>query len=69
MTPEERFEHIDRTLERITERQEALAQTIEIIAGMQRANEERLAQLMDTMNRLGNIIVAPEQRLNNLENR
>ncbi|SPE38079.1 hypothetical protein SBA6_810007 [Candidatus Sulfopaludibacter sp. SbA6] len=97
MTPEERWEHIersfveiaeahksfDRRLERIAERHEALAQTVEIIAGMQRASEERLAhydelfarnevrlgQLMDTMNRLGNIIIAHDQRLDNLENR
>ena len=111
MTPEERWEHIDRTLveiveaqkgfdrrlDRIAERHEALAQTVEIIAGMQRASEERLArydenlaryderfarydelfaknevrlgQLMDTMNRLANIVVAHDQRLDNLENR
>lgn len=90
MTPEERWERIDRTLaeiaeaqkgfdrrlDRIAERHEALAQTVEIMAGMQRANDElfaknevRLGQLMDTMNRLGNIVVAHEQRLDNLENR
>ena len=108
MTPEERWEHIDRTLveiveaqkgfdqrlDRIAERHEALAQTVEIIAGMQRAsearydenlaryderlarhddlfakNEVRLGQLMDTMNRLANIVVAHDQRLDNLENR
>jgi uncharacterized membrane protein YccC len=76
MTPEERFERIEQTMTRIAERQEALAQTVEIIAGMQRVNEERfarsderLAQLMDTMNRLANIVVAHEQRLDDLENR
>jgi len=70
-------------LDRITERHEALAQTVEIVAGMQRAskerlarldelsaqNEVRLAQLMETMNRLGNIVIGHDQRLDNLENR
>jgi hypothetical protein len=69
MTPEERWEHIEQTMARIAERHEALAQTVENLGGMQRVSEDRLAQLMDTMNRLGNIIVAHEQRLDRLENR
>jgi len=32
-------------------------------------NEVRLAQLMETMNRLGNIVIGHDQRLDNLENR
>ena len=74
---------IDERLDRLTERHEALTQTVELVAGMQRENEERfarneerfartearLAQLMDTMNRLANIIIAHEQRLEDLENR
>ncbi len=34
---------IDERLDRLTERHEALTQTVELIAGMQRQNEERLA--------------------------
>ena len=89
MTPEERFERIERILDRTVERQDALAETVGILAGMQRAsedrlahserrfahyeelfaqNEVRLAQLMDTMNRMANIIVAHDQSLDNLEN-
>ena len=54
MTPEERFERMERILDRTVERQDALAETVEILGGMQRVSEERLAQLMDTMNRLEN---------------
>ena len=61
-------------IELLTERHEALTQTVELILRMQRdneerfqqrfqKNEERLAQLMDTMNRLGRIIEIHEHRL------
>jgi len=36
--------NIDERLEALTARHEALAQTVEIIAGMQRENEKQLAQ-------------------------
>lgn len=68
--------NIDQRLERLTERHEALTQTVELIAAAQLRTDERMAQLtdrmaqlMDTMNRLGNIIVAHEQRLEHLEDR
>ena len=32
-------------------------------------NERRIAQLMDTMNRLANIVISHEQRLDDLDNR
>jgi hypothetical protein len=58
---------IDERLERLTERHEALTQTVELIAAAQLRTDERMAQLtertsqlMDTMNRLGNIIIAHE---------
>ncbi len=36
---------IDERLEKLTERHEALTQTVEIIAGMQREGEKRMAEL------------------------
>ena len=69
---------IDERLEKLTERHEALAQTVEIIVGMQRVNEEmfhavtadltgRMATLTDTMNRLANIVISHEERIDDLE--
>ena len=58
---------IDERLERLTERHEALTETVELIAAAQVKNDERMGQLMDTMNRLGNIIIAHEQRIEHLE--
>jgi hypothetical protein len=58
---------IDERLDRLTERHEALTQTVELIAAAQVKNDERMAQLMDTMNRLANIIIAHEQRIEDLE--
>ena len=68
-TPEEQFDRIERALDRIVERHEALSRSVEILGEMQRASDERLAQLMDTMNSLANIISSHDQRLDNLENR
>jgi hypothetical protein len=60
----------------IDERLEALTQTVELIAHAQIKNDEsmgqlteRTTQLMETMNRLGNIIIAREQRIENPEDR
>jgi hypothetical protein len=47
----------------IDERLEALAQSLELVVSLHRDNERRLAQVMDTMNRLGRIIESHEQRL------
>jgi hypothetical protein len=60
---------IDERLDRLTERHEALTQTVELIAAAQIKNDERMGQLMDTMNRLANIIIAHEQRIEDLEDR
>jgi hypothetical protein len=60
---------IDERLDRLTERHEALTQTVELIAAAQIKNDERMGQVMDTMNRLANIIIAHEQRIEHLEDR
>ncbi len=54
---------------RLQERQEALAQSVELLTSLHTDNERRVAQLMDTMNRLGNIVISHDQRLDDLENR
>jgi hypothetical protein len=46
---------IDERLEKLTERHEALTQTVEIVAGMQRENER---QIGDLTNRLGQVVDA-----------
>jgi hypothetical protein len=72
---------IDERLEELTERHEALTQTVEILAGMQQRNEERIkalaeaqrrteermGQVMDTINSLARIAEAHEQRRDRLE--
>jgi predicted nuclease with TOPRIM domain len=67
---------IDERLDRLTERHEALTQTVELIAAAQIKNDERMAELTvsmgkltDTMNRLANIVIAHEQRIDDLEDR
>ena len=40
---------IDQRLEKLTERHESLAQSLEIVAGMQRENEKSIAQLTTLM--------------------
>ncbi len=60
---------IDERLDRLTQRHEALAQTMELIAAAQIKNDERMAELTETMTRLANIIIAHEQRIDNLEDR
>jgi len=60
---------IDERLERLTERHEALTQTVELIAAAQIKNDERMAELTETMTRLANIIIAHEQRIESLEDR
>jgi hypothetical protein len=72
---------IDERLDRLTERHEALTQTVEIIAGMQRENEEAhrkneeaqrknqvlLAQVMESIDSLARIAHAHENRITHLE--
>jgi DNA repair exonuclease SbcCD ATPase subunit len=69
---------IDERIERLTERHEALAQSIELMVATQKENdsryherfqknEDRLGQLMDSMNRLVRVVEIHEHRLDNLE--
>ena len=66
--------NIDQRLERLTERHEALTQTVEIIAGMQKKNEEAhqknevlLAHVMESIESLARIAHAHEHRITRLE--
>jgi hypothetical protein len=58
---------IDERLDRLTERHEALTQTLEIIASMQRENEKRFEKLTDLFGGLLNIVKQHEIRIDNLE--
>jgi hypothetical protein len=60
---------IDERLERLTERHEALAQSVEVMTVMHRENEQRLGQIMDSMNRLINVVEAHEHRLDSHDGR
>jgi hypothetical protein len=43
---------IDEKLDRLTDRVDAIAQSVELIAHAQIKNDKRMGQLMETMNRL-----------------
>lgn len=65
---------IDERLEKLTERHEALTQTVEIISAMQKENERRFAetdrrliQVLETIVRLGHIAESHDHRLDRLE--
>ena len=74
---------IDQRLDRLTERHEALTQTVEVIAGMQvkteeaqqrlveaqRKNEVLIAQVMESVNGLARIAHLHEHRITELEDR
>jgi uncharacterized coiled-coil protein SlyX len=67
---------IDQRLDRLTERHEAMAQTVEMLStsvirleGLSEKNEVRMAQFMETMTRLGNIAIAHEERFEDLDGR
>jgi archaellum component FlaC len=67
---------IDERLDRLTERHEALTQTVELIAAAQIKNDERFGQVarnfeivLDSIKRLERIAAAHEQRIENLEDR
>jgi flagellar biosynthesis/type III secretory pathway chaperone len=57
----------DEKLERIAERHQALAQTVEIIASMQRKNETLLTHVIESIDSLARIAHLHEQRLSHLE--
>jgi hypothetical protein len=69
---------IDERLEKLTERHEALSQTVEIIAAMQKENERvaaersavidrRMGQVLEAITQLGHIAESHDHRLDNLE--
>ena len=67
---------IDERLDRLTERHEALAQTMELIAAAQIKNDERFGQVarnfeivLDSIKRLERIAVAHEPRIEDFEDR
>ena len=49
---------VDERLERLTERHEALTQSVELLLKAQTVTEDRVAQLMDVYTRLGNIVIS-----------
>jgi len=63
--------NIDERLEKLVERHEALAQTVELMAAMLRANEEqysrRFAQVMEAINGLVHVAEIHERHLDDLE--
>jgi hypothetical protein len=65
---------IDQRLDKLTERHEALTQSVELIARMQQKSEEAhyknevlLAQVMESVNSLARIAHAHENRITGLE--
>ena len=69
---------IDERLDRLTERHEALTQTVELMAHMQREHEEQqkehdeknqrlMADVIESINSLARIAHAHEQRISGLE--
>jgi primosomal protein N'' len=71
--------NFDERLERLTERLDALAQSLELTAAMQRDNENANLKMfqtignnfeicLDSIKRLENIATAHEQRLDDLDN-
>lgn len=54
-------------LERLKERHEALTQTVELVAGMQRENEKMIAQLGQFIDSLARIAQSHERRIERLE--
>lgn len=65
---DDRMDRLERDLERLKDRHEALTQTVEIIAAMQRKNETLMAQTLEAINSLASIANAHEKRLGRLEN-
>jgi archaellum component FlaC len=58
---------IDERLERLTERHEALTQTVELMAAENQQRDRRLSEIMEGLARLLHIAEIHEHRLTNLE--
>ena len=60
--------NIDQRLDRLTERHEALAQTVELLVTEGREVGRRVDKLVGSVNSLVNIVREHEERLHRLEN-
>lgn len=60
---------IDERLERLTERHEALTQTVELMTAENRERDKRLAEIMEAIARLVHVAEIHEQRIERLEDR
>jgi hypothetical protein len=60
---------IDERLEKLTERHEALSQTVELIAARQLHNDEILTQVMEGIARLVHVAELHETRITGVEER
>jgi flagellar biosynthesis/type III secretory pathway chaperone len=58
---------IDQRLDKLTERHEALTQTVELTARMQQKNEVLIAHLIESVGSLARIAHAHENRITGLE--
>ena len=58
---------IDERLDRLTERHEALTQTVEIMASMQQRNEEAIFRLVGVVENLVQVARGHERRISGLE--
>ncbi|HEV2323843.1 MAG TPA: hypothetical protein VGS10_07815 [Terracidiphilus sp.] len=74
MNVEERLDRLSAIVEKLGERVDALAQTAELLAGMQVETERRMTQLVNVTNQIGTatetlIMIAHdhEQRITTLE--
>jgi len=65
--------NFEESLEKLKERHEALTQTVEIIAAMQKETDrrfgERMGQVLEAITQLGHIAESHDRRLDNLEDR
>jgi hypothetical protein len=58
---------IDERLEKLTERHEALTQTVELMAAENRQRDKRLGEIMEGIARLLHVAEIHEQRIERLE--
>jgi hypothetical protein len=61
------MDRFERGMEQLKEQHEALAETVEIIAGMQRKNEEEMTRIMEAIRLLSDISRSQGRRLDSLE--
>jgi len=55
--------NLEARLNELSEKHEALTQTVELMSATLRENDQRMAQMMEAINRLTNIVDAHEERL------